>query len=222
MAIISNYSVQSIFSSTDGGISWAAVGGNLEQFANGTGNGPSVRWATIVPGGSATTYFVGTSVGAYSTTALNGASTVWVQEGASVIGKVVVPMVISRPSDGLVIAGTHANGAFTATVSAPSIVEQLDGAVPQEFRLEQNYPNPFNPSTTIRYSLAREARVRLTIVNSAGQEVVRLADEVQSAGTYSAEWNGKDRQGFAVASGMYLCRLESAGFRQTRKMALVR
>jgi hypothetical protein len=165
---------------------------------------------------------VGTSVGVYSTTVLNGVSTVWVQEGASVIGKVVVPMIISRTLDGLVVAGTHANGVFTATISAPSAVERTDDAMPGEFRLDQNYPNPFNPSTTIRYSLLRESPVTLTIVNTAGQEVVRLVDGVQAAGTYSAEWNGKDSRGFAVASGMYLSRLESAGQRSVKRMVLIR
>ena len=135
LVAFSNYNVQSLFSSTNGGTSWTAVGGNLEQNSDGTGNGPSIRWATILPLGSAVMYFVGTSVGVHSTTSLNGSSTVWVQDGAGSIGKVVVPMIVSRPADGLVVAATHANGIYTATLAAtptvpaaPTLATPADGA----------------------------------------------------------------------------------------------
>lgn len=219
LVIFSNYNVQSIFSTTDGGTSWMAVGGNLEP---GGGSGPSVRWAVVVPTGSTTTYFVGTSVGLYSTSTLNGTLTTWALEGATTIGRVVVPMIVARTVDGLIVAGTHANGIYTATVASPSSVGQIDDDVPERFRLEQNYPNPFNPSTTIRYMLPREATVRLSIVNTAGQEVRRLVDEMQTAGTYSAEWNGKDARGNDAASGVYFCRLEAGGQRSVQRMVLIR
>jgi hypothetical protein len=115
----SNYNVKSIFYSSNSGTSWTDVGGNLEQFTDGTGNGPSVRWAHFHRTSTgATIYLVGTTTGLYRTETLNGTSTVWAQEGATTIGNVVVSMITSRTSDNLVAVATHANGLFSATVTS--------------------------------------------------------------------------------------------------------
>lgn len=107
IVVYSNYGVVSVFSSVNGGDSWTNVEGNLA----GT-NGPSCRTAAIVPSGGTTTYYLGTSTGLYSTTSLNGGSTVWTQEGPTTIGNVVVQALDSRTTDGLVVAATHANGVY--------------------------------------------------------------------------------------------------------------
>ncbi len=120
--VLSNYNIQSLFYTTDAGNTWQAISGNLEQYADGTGNGPSCRWVSMLPIGSSTMYFVGTSTGLYSTTSLNGSSTVWVQEGPSTIGNVVVDMIDTRAVDGLVVAATHANGVFSANLAVPPAI----------------------------------------------------------------------------------------------------
>jgi len=84
------------------------------------------------------------------------------------------------------------------------------------------YPNPFNPVTTLRYDLAEAGEVRLTIYNVAGQVVRRLASGRQVAGQYSVIWDGRDDAGRAVATGVYLARLEAGAFRQTQKMLLLK
>ncbi len=89
---------------------------------------------------------------------------------------------------------------------------------PKEFVLEQNYPNPFNPSTIIRYSLPVDARVTLRIYNLLGQEVSRLIDDLQHAGTYEVEWAGAQKFG----SGIYYYRLQAGVFVDTKKLVLVR
>ena len=120
MVTFSNYSVQSIWYSDDGGSSWTNVSGSLEENADGSGNGPSVRWAKMgAISGASTQYFVGTSTGVYSTTTLNGTSTVWTQEGSTTIGNVVIDMIDIRDSDGYVAVGTHGNGFYTSTLSRP-------------------------------------------------------------------------------------------------------
>jgi len=120
--VFSNYNVVSVFATTDGGTTWTAIAGNLEQNPNGGGSGPSCRWVKILPVGGTKIYYIGTSTGVYSTGYLNGANTVWEQEGASVIGNVVVDMIDARSSDGMVVAATHGNGIFSATVtSAPAV-----------------------------------------------------------------------------------------------------
>jgi len=93
---------------------------------------------------------------------------------------------------------------------------------PEAFVLEQNYPNPFNPSTTIRFQIPRAEHVELKIFNGLGQEVRTLVDAQYEIGQHSVVWDGKDNRGFAVASGIYICRMLAGENAQTRKMNLVR
>ncbi len=106
---LSNYNITGLYHSTNGGQSYTAIEGNLE--GNQQNPGPSLRSASILPG----TYFVGTSIGLFSTSQLNGNSTTWTQEGSSQMGNVIVNYVTSRKSDGRVVAGTHGRGAFVGT-----------------------------------------------------------------------------------------------------------
>ncbi|MEO1049799.1 MAG: T9SS type A sorting domain-containing protein [Bacteroidota bacterium] len=123
MVIFSNYGVQSIFYSTDGGSNWTNVSGTLEENTDGTGSGPSVHWAAITNNAQLPGFFVGTSTGLYSTSTLNGTSTVWEQEGPNNLGNVVVDMVRIREGDGLVVVGTHANGVYSFRPSASGTPE---------------------------------------------------------------------------------------------------
>lgn len=125
LLVFSNYEIQSLFYTDDGGTSWTDVSGNLEQNPDGSGNGPSTRWAAILPGSSDTFYFVATSTGLYSTMMLNGTATVWTQQGASTIGNVVVDMIDSRMSDGLVTVATHGRGIFSSFIDNPVPVELI-------------------------------------------------------------------------------------------------
>lgn len=133
-AVFSNYGVQSIFESNNGGQSWTPIGGNLEENPDGSGDGPAVNWLTIMPNGSSPIYYVGTSVGLFSTQELNGNSTQWEQEGLNSIGNAVVDMVKVNASDGHLVAATHGNGVFDARVAVehkPKILmddERCEGA----------------------------------------------------------------------------------------------
>jgi hypothetical protein len=127
-----NYGIVSVWSSTNGGQTWTSISGNLEENANGSGAGPSVRYFSILPNGeNASIYFVGTSLGLFKTETLNGNSTVWTQEGASVLGKSIVNMVKVRPVSGEVLAATHGNGVYQASYDitfAPTINYSVDFA----------------------------------------------------------------------------------------------
>lgn len=109
-AVFSNYNIRSIFYSEDGGNSWTDISSNLEETAAGTGSGPSVRWLAIE--GNSDRYYLGTSTGLYSTTELNGNSTVWTQEDVDGIGNVVVSMIRTR-DDGFVAVASHGNGLYS-------------------------------------------------------------------------------------------------------------
>ena len=92
-----------------------------------------------------------------------------------------------------------------------------------ENALFQNRPNSFNPRTTIKFSIATDGRTRLAVYNLAGRLVDVIVDEVLRADTHEYTWDGKDRTGSSVASGVYVYRLSApGGFVAAKKMTLVR
>ena len=101
-------------------------------------------------------------------------------------------------------------------------------STPQSFGLAQNYPNPFNPTTSLPFTLASAARVRLAIFNVLGQEIAVVADADFAAGTHTAVWDASNQAGTAVSSSMYIARLTvvpmSGGEPMTfaRKLVLMR
>jgi hypothetical protein len=94
--------------------------------------------------------------------------------------------------------------------------------IPRQNALYQNFPNPFNPVTTITYDLAGTEDVKLAVFNIRGQRVRELVNEAQPAGQHRAEWDGKDRNGQRVASGVYFYRLEAGSYTRTFKMVLLK
>jgi hypothetical protein len=93
---------------------------------------------------------------------------------------------------------------------------------PTQYILFDNYPNPFNPETAIEYELPQAGSVRLEIYNMLGQKAKTLIDQNQAAGIHRAIWDGKNDVGEAVTSGVYLYRLETANFKATKRMVLIR
>lgn len=80
--------------------------------------------------------------------------------------------------------------------------------IPASFKLKQNYPNPFNPSTTIHLELTSASLVRLRIYDVLGKELITLINQMKSAGSLEVLWDGKNREGDGLPSGMYLYRVE--------------
>ena len=217
MAVISNYGVRCLWYSSNGGTSWTDVSGNLR----GGTVAPSIRSAAILQYNSGKVFVVGTSTGVYSTYALNGASTAWVQEAQSVIGNVVVEYLSARRIDGTIAVGTHGRGAFIGKFDGQVAVENNSG-LPKEYTLSQNYPNPFNPSTMIKYSIPAETRVTLKIYDQLGREVKTLVNTKQSAGGYEIQWRGDDNAGRKVATGIYIYALQTNNALLTKKMVLLK
>jgi flagellar hook assembly protein FlgD len=93
---------------------------------------------------------------------------------------------------------------------------------PAEFALLQNYPNPFNPETTIKYNLAETGDVNLRIYNIVGQVVRTLVAERQPAGRYEVRWSGTDDRGMAVSSGIYFYQITAGGFRDVKRLMLLK
>jgi hypothetical protein len=90
-----------------------------------------------------------------------------------------------------------------------------------------NYPNPFNPETWIPYQLAQTAEVTISIYNAKGQLIRTLNLGVKPAGMYitqdkAAYWDGMDKNGEEVASGLYFYTLKAGRFQATRKMLVIK
>lgn len=100
-------------------------------------------------------------------------------------------------------------------------------------QLGQNYPNPFNPTTTIPFTLeeplfegGKPVVVTIRIYNAL-QQLVKIPTalnhplgdvlvenlEYTAPGTYEAYWDGTDKNGRKVASGVYYTRVEVNGER---------
>lgn len=79
------------------------------------------------------------------------------------------------------------------------------------------YPNPFNPNTTIEYTLPVASNTTVIIYDSLGKEITKLVDGYKDAGTHRVTWSAKDE-----ASGVYLCRIKSGNFFETKKITLIK
>ncbi|MBI4429027.1 MAG: T9SS type A sorting domain-containing protein [Ignavibacteriales bacterium] len=95
-------------------------------------------------------------------------------------------------------------------------------APPTDFALKQNYPNPFNSFTQIEFTIPIDAPVQLSVFDVLGREVIVLEDASFRLGRYRSRWNGRDKDGKIVPSGIYFFRLVAGHIYLTRRMLLVR
>jgi hypothetical protein len=138
MLVYSNYNIPGIFHSTNGGQNFVNVEGNLgsndDRRQEGL-TGPSIRAAEIVMSPDSTVkYMVATSIGVFSTSALNGTNTVWNLE-TTLLNNIVVEDLDSRWSDGKIVAGTHGRGLFVGELTG---VNRAPQASDQSFRINEN------------------------------------------------------------------------------------
>ena len=214
MLTYSNYSVYSIFYSEDGGITWKKVAGNLEQFASGTGTGPSIRWAQIVPYNADTTaYFVATSTGLYATANLrtDKDSTVWVQQGSLDIGNAVCTMIDYRPTDGQMVVATHSRGIYSAKIDKNYFL----GIKKKEF-LDNHiqltvYPNPISTSATIEYQLPTSTNITFTIIDAMGKVCRKFDEGFKSAGSQQFYFQRNE-----LTNGVYYLTMQAGNSRKTK------
>ena len=92
----------------------------------------------------------------------------------------------------------------------------------EEFVLKDNYPNPFNPITTLRYELAVNTNVKITIYDMMGRIVKTLVNGSQTAGYRSIEWNATNDRNEPVSAGLYLYTIQAMNYSQTKKMVLLK
>lgn len=89
--------------------------------------------------------------------------------------------------------------------------------IPSEYQLSQNYPNPFNPVTNIEFSIPTKSYVSLKIYNILGEEVKTLVSGVRNAGKYIMKFDASN-----LASGIYIYRIKSGTFSNSKKLVLLK
>jgi len=107
---------------------------------------------------------------------------------------------------------------------SPQTTTDVDDEVrlPKHMELYGNYPNPFNPETRISFGLPTAMRVRVRIFNLLGEEVALLHDGMMNAGEQHLTWNGQDKTGRQLGSGLYFYRLEGANAVLVGKMLMMK
>lgn len=111
---------------------------------------------------------------------------------------------------------------FRATIQTTTSVAELSNVIPDKFEVSQNYPNPFNPSTKFRYALPEGRNIKIIIYDIQGKQVAELVNNYQAAGTYEVTWNGKNDNGEAVSSGVYLYKIEVGDYAISKKMIMLK
>lgn len=94
---------------------------------------------------------------------------------------------------------------------------QTKAEVPDKYELSQNYPNPFNPTTRICFAIPQGSFVKISVFNMLGERVAVLANSYFQEGYHWVSFNGQN-----FPSGVYLYKIEAEGFRQVRKMMLIK
>ncbi len=96
-------------------------------------------------------------------------------------------------------------------------IQNIGSEIPEVYSLSQNYPNPFNPKTNIGLRIADFGFVSLKVYDITGKEVAVLVNQEMSAGVYNVDFDASN-----LSSGTYFYSMETAGFRDVKKMVVVK
>ena len=111
------------------------------------------------------------------------------------------------------------SGLYDITLTS---IDPKTDIIPDKFYVSPNYPNPFNPSTQIDIYTVQKSDLTVNIFDATGRLVNTLIDENLEAGSYSIKWQGKDRKGQSMPTGVYFIQVESGVEISTQKMVLIK
>ncbi|NOZ73982.1 MAG: family 43 glycosylhydrolase [FCB group bacterium] len=101
-------------------------------------------------------------------------------------------------------------------------VDRELSVLPEKFMLYQNFPNPFNSITTIRFDIPEAGNVQLMIYDILGREVTQLEHSKLTSGFHSTQWDGRDKFGVEMSTGVYLYRIKTGHYTATKKLILLK
>ena len=102
------------------------------------------------------------------------------------------------------------------------VIKSNQNMSPKTFLLKGNYPNPFNPVTTLSYELLQPTFLEVIIYDIMGNVVKNLLSNKQTTGHKILQWDATDDRGKPVSAGVYIYRISSADFSQTKKMIFLK
>lgn len=135
------------------------------------------------------------------------------------------PVAAPYTSTALLRAVAHdaAGNAAADTSGAPfSILATtgVDRGPATAFALAPVYPNPMRSGGTFAFALPQPGRVRLSVLDVQGREVLVLADEDRGAGWHALPWRNGERA--SLGAGLYFARMRAGGRTFTQRFVLAR
>ena len=129
-----------------------------------------------------------------------------------------------EPDSNVVLPGWFIDDVSIHSGQVPTSVYNQEKVhnIADKFLLLENYPNPFNAETVITYQLPIDDDVKLEIFNLLGKKIATLINRNHQAGLYQVIWNGKDDFGQYVASGLYIYKMETKIFSDSRKLLFLK
>lgn len=119
----------------------------------------------------------------------------------------------------------YAVGKFGTVVSVEEEPRESP-ALPHEYKLYPSHPNPFSRAygadAIIRFDLPRTEKATLKIYDVLGREVDTLLDKIVKTGRHQIAWSGAGHSGLPLASGIYICKIQTAHFKASTKLLLLR
>lgn len=215
MVAYSNYGIYSLYYSSNGGNNWTKIAGNLEENPDGSGNGPSIRWAKIIPVSDGTVYMLGTSVGLFATTQLNAEGTYWTQQATNEIGNSVVTMIDHRSTDGLVTVATHSHGIFSTHITSVNDVVGIKQTSTNTVASMSIVPNPATTVAAVHINVQQKTKITLDIYDELGRHITSLASATLDAGDKEYPLNTA-----SLHNGIYYCTLRSGNNSETKKFII--
>ncbi len=188
---------------TDGGATWVNGGA-----PGGTGNMTSIA-------GIGDNYWLTRGANIYGSTDF-GAT--WTGAGfTGTVSNTLWGTFVTSGSPCLTGWSAGANGTLVKLNGVVVGINDPSSQIPSEFRLAQNYPNPFNPTTSITFDMPAAGNVELKVYDILGKEVASLVSGNMNAGTHVVPFDAS-----TLASGVYIYKLTSGSFSDSRKMVLIK
>ncbi|MBN1633358.1 MAG: T9SS type A sorting domain-containing protein [Ignavibacteria bacterium] len=194
-----------IYKSTNGGLNWFDISGNLPD-------SPVNDGMFYYPGYSTSVYLVASDVGVFMT---NDYGNSWSELSGGLPNTICIHLDYNLFANKLRVA-THGRGVWEYNGNIIGLVDYVN-IIPEKTILYQNYPNPFNSKTKIEFDLREKQFVRLTIYNILGKEIETSVNKILETGRYSVNFSSEE-----LASGIYYYVLRTDKISLTKVMIILK